>query len=97
MNRKGKSIGNLLIGILIGGLVGVGAALLSAPQSGSQTRSMLRDKGVELRNRANATVQDTRVKAEDAISKVRSRAEELSGQLSQHGLQTPQSSETAIE
>jgi gas vesicle protein len=97
MNRKGSSIGNLVIGILIGGLVGVGVALLSAPQSGSQTRSMLREKGVEYRDRANSTIQETRVKAEDAITKVRSRAEELSGRFGQRGMQTPQSSETAIE
>jgi len=97
MNRKSISIGNLLIGVLIGGFVGVGVALLSAPQSGSQTRNMLHDKGVELRDRANTTVQDTRVKAEDAFSKVRNRAEELSSRFGQHGTQTTQSVETVLE
>jgi len=83
MERKGSSIGLLFIGILIGSLVGSGIALLAAPQSGEKTRLMLRDKGVELKNRASTTVQDTRVKANDMITKVRSRAEEIAGRIGQ--------------
>jgi gas vesicle protein len=82
MTQKGNPIGTLFIGILIGGLVGTGVALLAAPQTGEQTRTMLRERGVDLRNRASSTVQDTRVKAEDVITKVRSRAEELTGRFS---------------
>jgi gas vesicle protein len=81
MKRKGSSIGSLFIGILIGGLVGTGIALLAAPQSGEQTRSLLMEKGTDLRNRASSTVEQTRGKAEDIISIVRSRADDFTNRL----------------
>ena len=90
MVGKSSRFGNLFIGVLLGGLIGVVVVLLAAPQSGVQTRTMLRDKGIELKNRANSTVQDTRTLAGDAISKVRSRTGDLA---SRFGLRTTQSSE----
>jgi len=96
MEHKGSSIGTLLIGIVIGSLVGTGVAMLAAPQSGERTRFMLREKGVEFKNRASTTVQDTRVKAEDVISKVRIRAEEIAGQFSRSD-QPSQNSEVMTE
>jgi gas vesicle protein len=39
-------------GLVIGGLVGAGLALLLAPQSGAETRGQIRDKGVELKDGA---------------------------------------------
>ena len=77
MSEKGSVIGTLAIGIVIGGLVGVAAAMLSAPQSGSQTRALLRDKSSELMGKASTTVQETRTRASDMLTKVRTRANEL--------------------
>jgi gas vesicle protein len=39
-------------GLMIGGLVGAGLALLLAPQSGEKTRGQIKDKGVELKDGA---------------------------------------------
>ena len=39
-------------GLVIGGLVGTGLALLLAPQSGVKTRGQIKDKGVELKDGA---------------------------------------------
>jgi len=39
-----------LAGLVTGSLVGVGAALLVAPQSGVETRGQIKDKSVELKD-----------------------------------------------
>jgi gas vesicle protein len=39
-------------GLVMGGLVGAGLALLLAPQSGEETRSQIRDKSFELKDGA---------------------------------------------
>jgi gas vesicle protein len=44
--------GAFLMGFLIGGVAGAVAALLLAPQSGEETRSMIKDKSIELRDKA---------------------------------------------
>ena len=72
-----RSIGRLLMGVLVGGLIGAGIALLMAPQSGDQVRSMIRDRSNELKDRAMNTVDDTRSRAESAVRSAKSRAEDL--------------------
>lgn len=49
---------SLLTGFLIGGLVGFGTMLLLAPQPGSQTRTQIRQKSTELRDRTVDTFDD---------------------------------------
>ena len=39
-------------GLVMGGLVGAGLALLLTPQSGEETRSQIRDKSLELKGQA---------------------------------------------
>jgi gas vesicle protein len=56
----GKS---LLIGILAGAAAGIAVGYLTAPQSGKETREMLRDKAVEIKDKAG-----------NALSKVRDAA-----------------------
>ena len=46
-------------GLVIGGLVGATLALLLAPQSGEETRTMIKDKAIELRDSATETVEKT--------------------------------------
>ncbi len=45
-------------GMVIGGLVGAAAAMLLAPQSGEETRAMIRDKSIELKDKAVDVGQD---------------------------------------
>jgi gas vesicle protein len=47
-----------LTGLLIGGLVGFGATILFAPQSGIKTRDQLKQKSAELQNRTVDTFDD---------------------------------------
>jgi gas vesicle protein len=46
------SFGAFLMGFVVGGVAGAVAALLLAPQSGEETRSMIKDKSIELRDKA---------------------------------------------
>jgi gas vesicle protein len=44
-----NNTGAFLSGFLLGGLVGMAAALLMTPQSGETTRVQLKDRGIELK------------------------------------------------
>ena len=61
---------SLLAGLVLGGLVGAGAMLLLAPQSGKRTRDEIRGGAVDLRDR-------TRQRVATTLSQVRSRAENV--------------------
>lgn len=71
----------VLAGLLIGGLVGAGAMLLLAPQSGKRTRAQIQHKSLELRDQASDTMDDAvaqvRAKARQLTSDINDKAEEL--------------------
>ena len=72
---------SLISMFIVGGLLGAGVALLMAPQSGRRTRLKIRDKGMELRERAAETAEDTRHRAghtlDDWASSTRERVSSL--------------------
>jgi len=53
-----NNILGVLVGMLIGGLAGAVTMLLLAPQSGKDTRILLKEKGIELRDRTTGMVED---------------------------------------
>jgi gas vesicle protein len=71
----------VLGGLLLGGLIGAGTALLFAPQSGQRTRADIQNKTMELRDRTTDTVKDAvsqvKSKARQVTSDVRDKANEL--------------------
>lgn len=88
MSDQDTDFGAFLSGFVLGGLVGAAAALLLAPQSGEETRMVIRDKSIELRDKATETatdaleraekgLEDARGRAEEAIADARTKAEEL--------------------
>ena len=67
MNGRDSSILSIGAAFLIGGLIGAGAMLLMAPQSGKETRALIRDKSVGIKDRAVDTAGQTRARAGKAI------------------------------
>ena len=61
-------VSSFFSGFFIGALIGAATALLLAPQSGEETRTQLREKGIELKETAEATYADVSQKAEAAYS-----------------------------
>ena len=62
--------GDFLAGLFVGALVGAAAALLLAPQSGEETRTLIYDKGVELGQRADELSEEARQRAEELQTKM---------------------------
>jgi gas vesicle protein len=60
-----NEFGAFFSGFLIGGLVGAAVALLLAPQSGEETREIIRDRSIELRDQAEVMAKDAMTTAED--------------------------------
>ena len=69
--------GAFLVGFVVGGLTGAVVALLFAPQSGEETRALIKDKSIELRDKAQMTAEEAYARAEAAAKEARTRAEEL--------------------
>jgi gas vesicle protein len=69
--------GAFLIGFIIGGLTGAVAALLMAPHSGEETRTVIKEKAIELKDRTSHGLDDMYAQAEAAAAEARARFEEL--------------------
>jgi gas vesicle protein len=67
--EKEKTAMSVMTAFIVGGLIGAGVALLMAPQSGEETRKMIKQQAEETRHRAEDAADDiahqTRVKAEE--------------------------------
>ena len=50
--------GAFLVGFIVGGLTGAVVSLLFAPQSGEETRALIKDKSIELRDKAGVTAEE---------------------------------------
>ena len=76
-----KEASSFFTGFFLGALIGGAAALLMAPQSGEETRTQIREKSVELREKAEATYGDLIKKVEESTQELREKSEELSAKL----------------
>ena len=76
-DSSGGEVGAFFAGFLVGGLIGAGAALLLAPQSGEETRAQIHDRTVELRDKDEVVLDDARAKVEAVAADIKRRAEEL--------------------
>jgi gas vesicle protein len=76
MADSDSDLGAFMAGFLLGGMIGAGVALLLAPQSGEETREMLRERSIELKGRAEQTATDFRSKAETTLQEGRERIDE---------------------
>jgi gas vesicle protein len=77
--------GAFLVGFIVGGLSGAVVALLFAPQSGDETRALIKDKSIELRDKAQISAEEAIARAEAAAADARARADDLARQLRERG------------
>jgi gas vesicle protein len=68
--------GTFLLGFIIGGLTGAVVALMLAPQSGEETRTVIKEKAIELRDMAEKTAGEVSTKASEEAAQLRKQAEE---------------------
>ena len=92
-----KSGGEFIAGFLVGALVGAAAALLMAPQSGEQTRTLIRDKGIELGHRAEELTEDARRRAEELQAEALDRARHVQMQTKERAEKLQDSVKQAVE
>jgi gas vesicle protein len=74
-------IRSLFFGLLAGALAGVVATLLLAPQSGEETRTQIREKGVELKEQAETTYADLQERLDSTATELRAEMDKLSARV----------------
>lgn len=97
MSDRNTNFGAYLAGFVIGGLVGAAIALLLAPQSGEQTRTLIKEKSIELKEKAAETAEEARGRAEEAIQETRTRAEELAQLTKERAAELRQRGQVVLE
>jgi gas vesicle protein len=75
MSNNDSDFGAFLAGFIVGGVVGAAVALLYAPQSGEETRTIIKEKSIELKDKAMESAEEARLRAEKALEDARARAE----------------------
>ena len=73
-----KQVRTLFVGLLAGGLAGVVATLLLAPQSGEDTRAQIQEKGGELKEKAETTYADLQERLDSTATELRAEMDKLS-------------------
>jgi gas vesicle protein len=77
MAERNNGFGAFLVGFIVGGLTGAVISLLYAPQSGDQTRAVIKEKAIELRDKTTDTFEETYKQAEGAATDAVEKAQEL--------------------
>jgi len=88
--------GAFLIGFVVGGVAGAVAALLLAPQSGEETRSLIKDKSIELRDKAAEQADLIAKKASEQADLIAKKAGEVSTEARTRGKELVESAKKAI-
>ena len=89
--------GAFLSGLVVGGLIGAAVAVVLAPQSGEETRGQIRQRGVELRERADTEAQQIRLRAEQTLADVRAQTEDMQRRSLELAEETREKVSAAIE
>ncbi len=88
--------GSFLVGFVVGGLTGAVVALLFAPQSGEETRTVIKEKGIELREKASQTSEEALARAKEAAADAKARYDELSAEIKTRGQDVIASAKKAV-
>lgn len=69
--------GRFAIGAIVGAVAGVIAGILTAPKSGKETRSDIKEKATELKNTAASRASDARQRGGETAAELREKAKDL--------------------
>ena len=75
MAERDGEFGAFFSGFLMGALVGGAVALLMAPLSGDDTRVMIKDKSIELKDKTSLRAEELRQKTKDSASGLQQRGQ----------------------
>jgi gas vesicle protein len=89
--------GTFLLGFLVGGIAGAVVALLYAPATGEETRTVIKDKAIELKDKTVETFDETYKKAETAATDAVSKAQDLLKQVQEKGAETLKKGQVMLE
>ena len=64
--EKGYTTGTVLLAFVVGGIVGAGVALLTAPQSGRETRQKIRDLADEAKEKIKSAADDAKERIQES-------------------------------
>lgn len=78
-DERGSS-GSVILAFLLGGVIGAGVALLTAPQSGRETREKMRGYADEGRKKASEYSGQAKEKMREFADESRNKASEYAGQ-----------------
>lgn len=77
-----KSYGvDFFAGFVVGALVGAAAAILFAPQSGEETRALIRERSIELQERSVELSEEARRRAVEYEAQAKEKATELQSRM----------------
>jgi len=88
-------IGLFFIGLLVGALSGAIAALLVAPQTGEETRAMIKDKSIELRDKAQETAGQARAKTDEYVRQLKEQGQNALQSVRKDGAKEPEAEPAA--
>jgi gas vesicle protein len=89
--------GTFLAGFLIGGIAGAVVALLYAPTTGEETRTVIKDKAIELKDITVDTLNDTYKKAEEVTTDAVSMAQDVLKQAQVKGSEALKKGQVILE
>lgn len=84
VNRRssGSQLGVFASGLALGGIIGAGVALLLAPRSGEEVRSMIGDRSNDIMSQLGSKVSDVRDAAQQQVDSARQQLDEKRQALS---------------
>lgn len=97
MSNDNNEFGAFISGFFLGGIIGAAVALILAPQSGEETRTIIRDKGIELKDKAAVTAEETKARVEKSATDAKIKAEELAKQAKDKSSDLMQKGQVVLE
>lgn len=97
MSDRDSDFGSFLSGFLVGGLVGAVVALLFAPQSGEETRTIIKEKSIEIKDKTVQTLEEAYARAEQAAVDARTKADELAKEAQRRAEELRQRGQVVLE